>query len=117
MLLPGSELKVYLALGYTDMRKSINGLSILVEEHLELDPFSGHLFVFCNRRQNMVKILYWDRNGFCLWHKRLEKDRFKWPKSESEVMMIENRELMWLIDGLEVHQKDAHGHLKYTTVF
>ena len=117
MLLPGSELKVYLALGHTDMRKSINGLSILVEEHLELDPFSGHLFVFCNRRQNMVKILYWDRNGFCLWHKRLEKDRFRWPESESEVMKIESRELMWLIDGLEINQKDAHGHLQYTTVY
>ena len=117
MLLPGSELKVYLALGYTDMRKSINGLSTLVEEHLELDPFSGHLFVFCNRRQNMVKILYWDRNGFCLWHKRLEKDRFRWPKSEREVMTIENRELMWLMDGLEIHQKGAHGRLKYSTVF
>ncbi len=58
--------RIYLAVGSTDMRKAINGLSILVEDQMDLDPFSGHLFVFCNRRRNMVKILYWDRNGFCL---------------------------------------------------
>lgn len=69
MFLP-AQTKVYLAVGNTDMRKSINGLSILVEEYLEMNPFSGHLFAFCNRRRNMIKILYWDRNGFCLWHNR-----------------------------------------------
>ena len=73
--------QVYLALGHTDMRKSINGLSILVEQALDLSPFSGDLFVFCNRQRRIIKILYWDRNGFCLWQKRLEKDRFKWPQS------------------------------------
>jgi transposase len=83
MFLTSTALKVYLAPGYTDMRKAINGLSILVEQ-LELDPFSGHLFVFCNRSRKILKILYWDRNGFCLWHKRLEKQRFKWPET-SEV--------------------------------
>jgi transposase len=65
------EIKVLLAVGVTDMRKSINGLSILVAEQLELDPLSGHLFAFCNRKRDIVKILYWDRNGFCLWQKRL----------------------------------------------
>lgn len=60
------DIKVFLAVGSIDMRKSINGLSILVAEHLEMDPFSGHLFAFCNRTRNIVKILYWDRNGFCL---------------------------------------------------
>jgi len=80
--------QVYVALGNTDMRKSINGLSILVQEHLEMNPLSGHLFVFCNRSRNMVKVLYWDRNGFCLWHKRLEKHYFTWPESVQEVMEI-----------------------------
>ena len=64
--LPG--LRVYLAVGVTDMRKSINGLSILVQDQLDLDPLSGHLFVFCNRRRDMVKVLYWDRNGLVLRH-------------------------------------------------
>lgn len=117
MLLPAGGMKVYLALGITDMRKSINGLSILVESTLELDPFSGHLFVFCNRRRNIMKILYWDRNGFCLWHKRLEKDRFRWPESECEVLKIGQRELLWLIEGLEIEQGQAHGMLSYSILY
>ena len=116
MLLPAAGMKVYLALGSTDMRKSINGLSILVETSMELDPFSGHLFVFCNRRRNILKILYWDRNGFCLWHKRLEKHRFRWPDCESDVLKIGQRELMWLIEGLEIDQKDAYESLSYSII-
>ena len=117
MLSPSTGMKVYLALGNTDMRKAINGLSILVEDNMELDVFSGHLFVFCNRRRNILKILYWDRNGFCLWQKRLEKDRFRWPESTSDIRKIGQRELMWLIDGLEIEQKDAHGMLSYSVLY
>jgi transposase len=112
-----SGIKVFLALGITDMRKSINGLSIIVEKHFDLDPFSGHLFVFCNRRRNIMKILYWDRNGFCLWHKRLEKHYFKWPKKAGEIIPIGQRELMWLIEGLEIEQKDAHEGLFYSMIY
>jgi len=115
MLFP-SHIRAYLAIGNTDMRKSINGLSILVEDALDLDPFSGHLFVFCNRRKNIIKILYWDRNGFCLWHKRLEKQKFKWPVSQDEVLSIGQRELNWLLDGLELHQVDGHKKLSYSTL-
>jgi transposase len=111
-----SGVRVYVAVGVTDMRKSINGLSILVEEQLELDPFSGHLFAFCNRKRNMVKVLYWDRNGFCLWHKRLERDRFRWPESPEEVLDIDGRELNWVIDGLSLYQQEAHQRLLYSTV-
>ena len=112
-----SGIKVYLALGVTDMRKSINGLSIIVESHFDLDPFSGHLFVFSNRRRNIMKILYWDRNGFCLWHKRLEKHYFKWPETKEDMITIGQRELMWLIEGLEIEQKDAHEGLCYSVVY
>lgn len=115
VLAPGNT-KVYLAAGVTDMRKAINGLSILVEGQLELDPFSGHLFVFCNRRRNMIKILYWDQNGFCLWQKRLEKDRFRWPESWEQVLKLDHRQLGWLLDGLEIRQSRAHGRLSYSTV-
>ena len=116
MLVPGFGIKVYLALGGTDMRKSINGLSIMVEEQFELDPFSGSLFVFCGRNRKTMKILYWDRNGFCLWHKRLEKDRFKWPDEGGDKMQIEQRELMWLLEGLEMEQMGAHKRLEYRTM-
>jgi transposase len=117
MLLSSAQTRVYLALGNTDMRKAINGLSILVQESMELDPFSGHLFVFCNRRRNILKILYWDRNGFCLWSKRLEKHFFRWPESNEEVMKIDQRELMWLVDGLEINQQKAHERLSYSVLF
>jgi transposase len=116
MFLSSPGIKIYLALGITDMRKSINGLSILVQQNMALDPFSGHLFVFCNQRRNILKILYWDGNGFCLWHKRLEKQYFRWPESREEILKISHRELRWLIDGLEVHQKHAHKELRYTTL-
>jgi transposase len=115
MLIP-AQTKVYLALGSTDMRKAINGLSIFVEDKLEMDPFSGHLFVFCNRRRNMVKILYWDRNGFCLWQKRLEKDRFIWPRFADDAMEIDHRSLSWLLEGLDLYRVKAHGRLNYTTL-
>ena len=106
--------RVFVAVGHTDMRKSINGLSILVEQAMALNPFSGDLFVFCNRLRSIIKILYWDRNGFCLWHKRLEKHRFKWPQSANEVVNIDQRQLQWLLSGLDI--ADAHGQLYYQKV-
>lgn len=116
MLFSHIPLQVYLAPGATDMRKSINGLSMLVAEQFELDPFSGHLFCFCNRRRDIVKILLWDRNGFCIYHKRLERDHFQWPQSEQEVISISGQSLSWLLDGLSIEQVDAHEHLMLFSV-
>ena len=112
-----SSAQVYLALGATDMRKSINTLSILVEGQMGHNPFSGSLFAFCNRKCDIVKVLYWDRNGFCLWQKRLEKERFKWPCSSEEVMKLTRRELMWLIDGMSITPSGVHGELAYESVY
>jgi len=116
MILFPSHTRAYLVMGQTDMRKSINGLSMLVEGRIELDPFSGHLFVFCNRRRTIIKVLYWDRNGFCLWHKRLEKEKFRWPESYDEVIEIGSRRLGWLLGGLEITQVRGHDKLQYSTV-
>ena len=104
MFLPG-QAKVYIVLGATDMRKAINGLASEVSSQLEMDPYSGALFVFCNRGRDILKVLYWDRNGFCLWNKRLEKGRFRWPKTAGEVLQIGSRELSWLLSGLGVEQR------------
>ena len=71
MFSPAHSVRVYIAAGITDMRKSINGLSILVADQLELDPLSGHVFAFCNRKRDIIKILYWDYNGFCLFQNHL----------------------------------------------
>ena len=95
------NLRVFLAPGTTDLRKSINGLSALVEEELKLDPFTGYLFGFCDKGRDLVKLLYWDRNGFALWMKRLEKDRFNWPDATGGILDLTGRELRWLFDGLD----------------
>lgn len=105
--------QVYLATGPTDLRKSIDGLSILVQEYFKLDPFQGSLFVFCNRKQDKIKILEWDLNGFWLHYKRLEKGAFKWPNSSnSKTILVGDREFRWLLDGLSIHQKGAHPVVK-----
>lgn len=117
MMSPVSGVRVYLALGATDMRKSIDGLSILVSRQLQLDPFAGHLFGFCNRSRTIIKLLYWDRNGFCLWHKRLERHVFRWPTREAEVLAIDSRQLASLLDGLDPLAVTGHSRLEYSTLF
>ena len=110
------NIRVYVAVGSVDMRKSIDGLSLLVSRGFALDPFAGHMFAFSNRRRTVVKLLYWDRNGFCLWQKRLERERFRWPESRNEVLEIGHRELRWLLDGLEVNQGKAHSRVQYSAI-
>ena len=75
------EARVLVRPGATDMRKQINGLALIVQEQMEMDPFQDALFVFCNGQRRILKALYWDRTGFCLWMKRLEKHRFPWPRN------------------------------------
>jgi len=91
--------KVYLALGITDMRKSIDGLALIVQESFMLDPFGRSLFVFCNRSKNKIKILYWEDSGFWLYYKRLEKGTFRWPTDSSlnKSIGVSERELRWLL--------------------
>lgn len=97
---------VYLACGVTDMRKSINGLSAIVESSFRLDPFGGALFVFCNRNRDRLKILEWDGDGFWLHFKRLEKGRFKWPaEGEGATMQLTSEELTFLLGGAKIELK------------
>ena len=96
--------RVYLATGCTDMRKAISGLSILVGKHLELDPFSGHYFAFCNHRKNIIKILYWDRDGYAIWQKRLEEGTFRFPADGDGGAVITPTELAMMLGGVEVSQ-------------
>lgn len=97
---------VYLCCGYTDMRKSINGLMSLVQESFSLDPFADALFVFCNRNRNRLKILEWDGDGFWLYFKRLERGRFRWPsEGDSATMVLDVNELSCLIDGARLEKK------------
>jgi transposase len=96
----------YLCCGPTDMRKSINGLMVVVQENFSLDPFSNALFVFCNRARNRLKILEWDGDGFWLYFKRLERGRFRWPaEGESSTMTLDGQELSCLIDSARLEKK------------
>lgn len=115
---PSNDLPaVYLCREAVDFRKGINGLAVLVEQSLALDPFSEQLFVFCNRRRDRVRILYWERNGFCLWQKRLEKARFKWPRElGGEVITLSGQQLNWLLDGYDIMRLQPHERLRYTSV-
>ncbi len=110
-------MRVHLCRDVVDFRKQIRGLSVLVEEELALDPFSAHLFAFCNRRRDYIKLLLWERNGFVLWQKKLETDRFPWPHDHgSEVIELQGRELNWLLDGMDLFALKPHGQLTYETV-
>jgi transposase len=101
--------QVYLACGVTDLRKSIDGLAAVVQEHFQLNPFSTAQFVFCNRQRNKLKILQWDHAGFWLYYRRLEQGTFAWPKAEStSPHVVSHRELRWLLDGLSLQQRQAH---------
>ena len=98
--------RVYLACGRTDMRKSINGLTIMIQNSFQLDPFDGALFVFCNRRRDRIKVIEWDGDGFWLHFKRLERGHFRWPEPGDEsTMMLTGEELSVLLDGTKVEQK------------
>ena len=114
---PNQTVRVHLCRDAVDFRKAINGLSIVVAEELELDPFSAHVFGFCNRRRDQVKLLYWERNGFVLWQKRLEKDRFPWPRDQGEeILTVTGRELNWLLDGIDVFRLRPHEALSFCEV-
>jgi len=109
--------RVYLARGSTDLRKSIDGLAVLVKEGFDLDPFSPSLFVFCNRERDKLKILHWEHNGFWLYYRRLERGRFQWPaETEASTTTVSRRELRWLLDGLSLEQRKAHTAVAARTV-
>jgi transposase len=118
MMRPDPELPfVYLCVEPVDFRKAIQGLSLLVEQELELNPFEATLFVFINRRRDKLKILYWEKNGFCLWYKRLEKQRFKWPADHSGATITLNGEqLNWLLDGFDLWKNQPHDSLHFSSV-
>lgn len=92
---------IYLACGFTDLRKRIDGLSVIVQSQLGLDPFEKALFVFCNRQMNKLKVLHFDE-GFWLYYHRLERSKFRWPMSAEEALQVSMEELSWLLKGYDV---------------
>ncbi|HET7657653.1 MAG TPA: IS66 family insertion sequence element accessory protein TnpB [Bacillales bacterium] len=96
---------IYLAHGVTDMRLSIDGLAIKVQQTFQLNPCSSNLFLFCNRTRDRVKILHWDHNGFWLYYRRLENGTFQWPDGpEDQTTTLHPRQLRWLLEGLTLEE-------------
>jgi transposase len=104
--------KIYIACGYTDMRKAIDGLTAIVQQSFQLNPFQNSLFLFCGRRRDRIKALYWEEDGFVLLYKRLESGSFQWPMSAEAVRSITNQEFRWLLEGLSIDQPRAVKKLK-----
>lgn len=105
---------VYLHREAVDFRKSIDGLSMIVDQAMNLSVFDGALFVFCNKRRDKLKILYWDNSGFCLWYKRLEKEKFKWPrKDDREIISLTEEQFHWLLRGFDINRLQPHKKLHY----
>lgn len=103
MLTVGAATRVFLAAGVTDLRKSFDGLWAIAEGRLESDPTSGHLFVFCNRRRDRIKVLYWDGSGAWVCTKRLEGGRFSWPEEQfGPRVTLSREELAMLLGGIEL---------------
>ncbi|MDY6827645.1 MAG: IS66 family insertion sequence element accessory protein TnpB [Bacillota bacterium] len=114
MFIDLSKAKLFVKPGATDMRKQQAGLAAVVQNIMKADPFTGSLYLFCNRRRNLLKVLYWEKNGFCLWQKRLEQDTFPWPRDEQQAREIDARQLRLLLEGLDIWR--AHKQIKYTKV-
>ena len=99
--------QVYLVTGYTDLRRSIDGLAMIVQGQLELDPFSSALFLFCGRRCDRIKGLLWEGDGFLLLYKRLDNGRFQWLRNETEAKLLTPQQTRWLLEGLMIEQPKA----------
>jgi transposase len=116
----GLRVRVFLCTSPTDMRKGFDTLAVLVREGLGYDPLSGHLFLFVGRRRDRLKLLYWDRDGYALWYKRLEKGTFRMPVAKPDAASIELKasELAMLLEGIDLRsikrrarfQRPASGH-------
>lgn len=110
-LLPAGK-RFFIRPGVTDMRKSIGTLASLVENEIGVSPFTEDYFLFSNRQKSIVKILYWHLNGFALWTKRLETDRFPWPNSESDLDEMSEEKILWLLSGIDARKE--HKRLEFS---
>jgi transposase len=114
MVIDLSRVKIFLRPGHTDMRKAVNGLTVIVQEDMSHDPFSGSIYLFCNRERKLLKAVYWDKTGFWLCQKRLEKEKFPWPENEGEAKELSGEQLQMLLSGIDFFK--AHKELFYKKV-
>jgi transposase len=108
MLIDLTQVKhIYVACGHTDMRKSIDGLTALIQQNFRLNPYENSLYLFCGNSAKRIKAVYWEGDGFLLLYKRLEDGRFQWPRDGEEARMITAKEFRRLAEGLSIDQPKA----------
>ncbi len=111
------EQKIYLYRDYVDFRKQINGLTLVAQNEMKLNIFEGDFFVFCCKKKDKLKIVYWQNTGFCMWQIRLEKDKFKWPvKHENKIICWDKQRFEWLLKGIDVSQLSLHKSLNFSHI-
>ena len=108
--------QIYLHRDPVDFRKSYRGLSLIVEQELGHNPFSGALYVFSNRNRSRIKCLFWEHTGWVLYYKALSEERFHWPESDDELVMLTGEQLNWLLDGFNISLMKPHRILSYESV-
>ena len=112
-----ADVQVYLHREAIDFRIGINGLAILVEEAMHLDPFGRAVFAFCNRRRDRIRLLFYDRSGFWLMMKRLEVDKFPWPRRHQlPVLPLSTEQLHWLLEGIDIEAVRRHPERQYRSI-
>ncbi len=109
--------QIYLYRDFVDFRKSVNGLSAIVERELGRNPFEGALYAFTNRQRNKIKCLYWEDNGFVLYYKSLAEEKFRWPHPDDDVISLTGQQINWLLDGYDISLMTGHKKLHYESVF
>ena len=114
MIVDLSGVRIFIRPGSTDLRKASNGLTVIVQEGMKQDPFSGSVYLFCNRGRTLLKAVYWEKSGFWLSQKRLEKEKFPWPATAEAVRELSVEELKMLLAGIDFFK--AHKTLYYKKV-
>jgi len=114
MIFDLSKVKIFIRPGYTDLRKASNGLTVIIQEGMKQDPFSGSVYLFCNRERKLLKAVYWDKTGFWLSQKRLEQEKFPWPLTMEAAQELSGEELKMLLAGIDFFK--AHKELYYKKV-
>ena len=114
MIVNLDKARIFIRPGKTDLRKAINGLTGIIEQQMIGEPFSGNVYLFCNRDRKLLKALWWDKNGFWLSQKRLEQEKFPWPENDKEAQELSREQLSMLLQGIDFFK--AHKTLHYKNV-
>ncbi len=109
--------KIYIAIGYSDLRRGIDGFASIIQNTFHKNPQTNALFIFCGRRSDRIKALYWDNDGYILLYKRLEDGQYQWPRTSDELEEITPQQFRWLMEGLSIYQKKVIKPVRKQLIF